>query len=355
MSNNFGENSILNEIELEIQKCEVGLLERRGNAVKNIKSMFSDPMERSIAVFLHNAFMFYTWDETLAGFRYALNNFISSISNKSIIFVFHSEASSSTSQNMCHQKSSFFFTLLALRLIPGLRNRTIGYICNDLHTMDPKKLKGRSDVVYCICEDSIYSGTQIDSVILGLQKNKVMALSDLHVVCPFVRSTFVEQSFSKGYTLHTGHPDLWVPSLMERLSDESVISKTCNQVSELVEREGETEFSRLEICDDNLTHVMSIFPHRMRQVPVSFSHKTADATSIPLPWLLGILGLGVLSREDADGNIANDYVKDSTGSIFSCLRGPYKNHTDELKTVFDNIFAGSKVRKKSLITRLLKK
>lgn len=347
-------NKILSVIQKDIEECEKSMLTMRENAIPNIKKMFKDPLERSIAVLLHNAFTYYTWRETVSSFEKTLDEFIGSIQGKSIVFVFHAENSSSSSQNNCHQKSTFFFTLLALRLRPDLTRKTLGFICNDMYTVSPKTLRGRNDVVYCICEDSIYSGDQITKVVRDLETRNKMDLSKLHVVCPFVREEFVQQSMSKRYHLHAG---TWVPSLMTRLSDESVISDTCEQLEKLRLIEGDSSFPDIGICRniENAGMLIPIFPQRMKHTPVYFSHKTADATSIPLPWLVGILGLGSFDTKESEAFIVNEHVKKSKGHVWSCMRGPYKSHSDALKEVFDGVFVNSKKLKTSFLSRFVGK
>lgn len=335
-------------VETDIRTCENQMLKMDNNHMVNIKSNFDTPLERSIALLVRNVFTYYTWDQTLHAFENTLEKFIQSVHGKSIVFVFHSNVSSSSNENNCHQKSSFFFTMLAFRLRPELKNRTVGFICNNTYTIHPDSLKKRNDIIYCICEDSIYSGDQITSVVSKLEKNNRLDISKLHVVCPFVRSGFVERSSSKRYTLHV---DVLLPSLMDRLTDKNVLSKTCNKINS----NGDDDFENIDnICQvkENIRILYEIFPHMMRHSPVYFSHKTADATSIPLPWLLGILGVGAFSTDDSEAHIANEYVKRSHDEILSCMRGPYKNHGDSMLRLFSSIFSDPVDTKKTLASRI---
>lgn len=92
-----------------------------------------------------------------------------------------------------------------------------------------------------------------------------------------------------------------------------------------------------------------------KKIILYYSHKTADSTSIPLPWLLGILGLGSFDTEEREAYVANEHVKKSHGQVWSCMRGPYKSHTEKLKKIFDEIFIEPKKLKPSILSRIFKK
>lgn len=342
-------------IERDILSCESNMLKMINNHVENIKTMFNDPMERSIALLLHNAFMYYTWTETKEAFKKSIDSFLASTIGKSVVFLFHSETSSASSQNNCHQKSSFFFTFLALKISKELSNKTIGFVCNDLSTVNLEKLKNGNNTVFCICEDSIYSGNQITKVIRELEVENKIDLTKLHIISPFVRERFIEQSSSKPYSLHT---HVWVPSLADRLTDEDVISDTCQQIKKLRLSDGESSFSEINACKDGvgMKSILNIFPQRNKHSPVFFSHKIADSVSLPLPWLLGILGLGVFMTREEYSWIANEHVKTTKGGVWSCIRGPYKTHSGELLELFESIFSNPKTKTKtSLFSRFTRK
>ena len=173
-------------------------------------------------------------------------------------------------------------------------------------------------------------------------------------MCPFVREEFVQQSESKRYELYAG---IWLPSLNTRLSDPGVVYDACQKVNKLRQENGESSFHELDVCRDiqYVDTLLPIFPQSMKHSPVYYSHKIADATSIPLPWLIGILGLGSFDTKESEAYIANEHVKKSEGVVWSCMRGPYKSHSGKLKEIFDEMFSNSKKLKPSILSRLFKK
>ena len=142
-----------------------------------------------------------------------------------------------------------------------------------------------------------------------------------------------------------------VPSLANRLIDEDVISNTCEQIKQL------DGFSKMDVCKDNenIIEILNIFPQRIKHSPVFFSHKIADSISLPLPWLLGILGLGDFPLEEENSFIANDHVKNGKEKIWVCIRGPYKSHSESLQILFDHMFSGSFRLKTSMVSKFIKK
>ncbi len=340
--------SNVSKIEQDILSCGEDISERNGKSIENIKNMFDDPIERSIGLLVRNAFQYYDWNQTKHAFGKSIDSFLLDTPGKSVVFIFHSEAGSATSQNKCHQKSSFFFSLLALKIRPELKSKTIGFICNSEYTIEPKLLKNRNDIVYCICEDSIYTGNQIKEVVSTLDSKNKLDISKLHIISPFVREEFSQQSESKKYTLHT---HVLVQSLASRLTDKEVISSTCDQIKQL------DGFSEIDSCKtgSGIESILNIFPHRNKHSPVFFSHKIADSVSLPLAWIMGILNLGNFPLEDENSHVVNEHVKTSKGDIWSCIRGPYKNHSDSLLVLFNNMFSGSFKLKTSVMSRFISK
>ena len=227
---------------------------------------------------------------------------------------------------------------------PELARRTVGFMCDDLSSIDPRSIS-KNDTVYCIIEDSIYSGNQLNSMINNLDKK--IDKTKIHVICPFVRELFMEQSVSKPYTLHVEIP---VQSLFDRFNDKEVINKTCIQI-----REHDDMFDKnIEVCRGLNSEIFNtLFPFSMKLTHVYFSHKTADATSIALPWILTILGLGKFSLIDSQAYEANIHVKNSDLPVFKCMRGPYKLHKEDLFKIFSEIFQESfKLKNRSFLYKV---
>jgi len=335
--------TILN-IEEDINKCGIQLSILNSKAMDNIIEQFEDKTERSIALFVYNTFTFYDWSQTKDALSRSLDRFLRDTRDKKIVFLFHREQSSSTNNNACHEKSSFFFTLLSLKMKPELARRTIGFMCEDLSSIHPKTIQ-KNDTIYCIIEDSIYSGNQLNNMINNLDKK--IDKTKIHVVCPFVRELFIQQSESKPYTLHVEVP---VQSLLDRFNDEQVIKKTCMQIK----KNNDMFDNDFGICRGlNFDVLNTLFPFSIKLTHVYFSHKTADATSIALPWILTILGLGEFSLVDSESHEANTHVKNSDLPVFKCMRGPYKLHKETLFEIFNEIFEESfSLKKKSLLSKL---
>ena len=341
--------SVIGEIEKDIQICGREIFDIQSTVVENITNRFDDKLERSIALLLFNSFSFYNWDETKKNLLLSINKFLSSTSrNENIIFILHREQSSSTKNNACHEKSSFFFTLLSLMISDELRRRTIGFTCENWISIDPKNIT--PNTIFCIVEDSIYSGNQLNNVISNLDKK--IDTKKLHVICPFVRELFLQQSVSKPYTVHV---EVSIPSLFEMLNSEDVRNKTCDQISEIEKTNPGAFDSDIDMCKGNvgLRVLNTIFPGSLKLTSIYFSHKTADATSIPLHWLLTLLGLGKFSLVDEDAHFANTHVKNSEGLVWSCMRGPYKVHKENLFVIFHKIFENNfDLRNKTLKSRI---
>jgi len=340
---------ILSTIEDDIERCGKELSDLNSRVVSNLLDRFDDNLERSIALLVFNSFTFYDWETTKNALNIAVDTFLAETTGKKVIFLFHREQSSSTNQNSCHEKSSFFFTLLAMSLRKELADRAIGFQCDDLVSINPKNIP--SDIIYCIIEESIYSGSQLNNFIAGLD-NKIDK-SKVHVVCPFVRTLFIEQSTAKPYKLHF---TVSVPSLFEQLNNEEVMEKTCSQISEIERTNpGSFENEQIKLCTGNtsLRILDTIFPGSLRLTSVYFQSKLADQTSIPLNWFLNIHGLAKFSLDDSESFIANQTVKNSKGHIWNCFRGYYKIHNEQLGSIFNNIFEQSfNLKKKSIRSRL---
>jgi len=341
---------ILSNIENDIETCGKELSDLNSQVVPNLLDRFDDNLERSIALLVFNSFTFYDWETTKTHLVTSVDKFLAETIGKKVIFLFHREQSSSTNQNSCHEKSSFFFTLLAMSMRKELADRAIGFQCDDLVSINPKNTP--SDIIYCIIEDSIFSGNQITNFISNL--NPKLNRTRVHVICPFVRTLFIEQSTSKPYKLHFTVP---VPSLSEQLNSEEVMEKTCSQI-EKIERTNPGAFDneQIKLCTGNtsLRILDTIFPGSLKLTSIFFSSKTADATSIPIAWLLNLLGLGDFSLNDEDAHFANTYIKNSKEPIFACMRGPYKLHREDLGIIFNDIIFERTfdIKKKSIRSRI---
>jgi len=341
---------VLSNIENDIETCGKELSDLNSRVVSNLLDRFDDNLERSIALLVFNSFTFYDWETTKTHLVTSVDKFLAETTGQKVIFLFHREQSSSTNQNSCHEKSSFFFTLLAMSLRKELADRAIGFACSDLININPKNIP--SDAVYCIVEDSIYSGSQLNNFIAGLDKK--IDKSKVHVVCPFVRELFIDQSTSKPYKLHF---TIAVPSLAEQLNSQEVMTKTCSQI-EKIERTNPGAFDndQIKLCKGNtsLRILDTIFPGSLKLTSVFFSSKIADQTSIPLNWLLNMFGLAKFSLDDSESFIANQIVKNSKEPIFACMRGMYKFHNEQLGNIFNSIFENQfSLKKKSIRSRLI--
>ena len=340
---------VLTAIENDIERCGKELSYLNSKVVSNLLERFDDNLERSIALLVFNSFTFYDWSQTKNALGISIDKFLIETVGKKVIFLFHREQSSSTNQNSCHEKSSFFFTLLAMSMRKELTDKTVAFACEDLISINPKEIP--SDVIYCIIEDSIYSGSQLNNFISNL--NPRIDKSKLHVISPFVRELFIEQSVSKPYNLHF---TVSVPSLFEQLNSEEVMKKTCSQITQIeITNPGSFDNDKIRLCKGNtsLRILDTIFPGSLKLTSIYFSNKVADATSIPIAWLLNLLGLGDFSLNDEDAHFANTHIKNSKEPIFACMRGPYKLHREDLGTIFNNIFEQSfNLKKKSIRSRL---
>lgn len=176
---------ILDEVSVVEEKllgCDTILAKHQSSKIHNIDTCFQNKMDKAIALIMSESFTHYDWDTTKDLFLSALNSFLKDIDyTKKFVFVLHSEFSSSTAENSCYQKSSFFFTLVALLNVPW--GRVAGMVCNRLYSFDVD-FYDKEDLVYCVCEDSIYSGGQITRITESLVRNHNVLMEDIRVVCP---------------------------------------------------------------------------------------------------------------------------------------------------------------------------
>ena len=327
----------LDKIENDIRLCDQTMESIRENSHNNIDEMFPDTLEKELVHFIYDTFKYYGWEQTIDAYNKSLEKFYNVVlrSSKNIVFVLHSESGLSNSMNNCHQKSGFFFTLLALKnASPSILSRVKGFICNQ--TYNYKIDKKQSNTIYCICEDSIYSGSQITSVIRNMTSKNKININDIHVVCPFVKEQFLQTG--RDYTLHYEIPVL---SLRDRLADDDVMNTTHTRL--------ELEYT----IDEVREAISSSFGFLLGSSMVYFAHKTADTVSIPLTILLGVFRLKYLPTSTQSESDANELVKNSNDSnpIWKCMRGPYKNYEEDLKRSFDDIFTEKFYPHKTLLSK----
>ena len=345
-------------VEDKLRGCDQILIKHQDKRVNNIESCFKNKMDKSIALLMDECFEHYMWDDTKSLFLESLQDFLDSMDrDQKIVFVLHSESSSSTSENACYQKSSFLFTLIALLNVPSFR--IAGIVCNRAYSFNVD-IYDKSDLVYCVCEDSIYSGNQITKITESIVINHNVNMEDIIVVCPFISTRFERHSprfklYTKvvvktfiEYILETDVADRALTKYKISRQDNDEISDLLRTISSCVKLYTDGKVSKDVGVSEKCQKVEEVFDFELNeynQPMIYFSHRISDITSIPTHWLLGILGISCLYNDtplhqfgDSELYMANILVRNEQGCVWNCARGSYKLRKESFKSLFNDIF-----------------